>query len=190
MPDRPSLSSRVTLPISWDRLDQTPSLDVREAIAWSNDTTIAFLLHGIEAEASLRSADEKLTEALAPLRAKLDIVIDMLGRLSYRDIQLPPRREIEFSLARMAWSAPLPLPLGNWLRIRLFLHPTYLEPVVLYGEVIGCSVTEQDTGYRVEVDLLELPEATGDAVIRLAYLAQRRELGQRLAPLALARWDR
>ena len=72
----------------------------------------------------------------------------------------------------------------------MFLHPTYLEPVVLYGEVIGCSVTEQETGYRLEVGLLELPEATGDAVTRLAYLAQRRQLGQRLAPLALARWDR
>jgi len=47
--------------------------------------------------------------------------------------------------------------------------------VVLYGEVIGCSVTEQETGYRVvEFDFAGMPEATGDAVTRLAYLAQRR----------------
>jgi len=187
MVDRPAFSSRVTLPVSWDRLDQAPSPEARKAIAWSNDSIIGFLLHSIEADASSRPADENLTEALAPLRARLDIIVEMLGRLSYRDTPLPPSREIEFNLSRLVWFAPLPLPLGSWLRMKLFLHPTYLEPVVLHGEVVSCSSTQADEGYRVEIDLLELPQATGDAVTRLAYLAQRRQLGQRSAPSALAR---
>ena len=47
-----------------------------------------------------------------PLRAKLDVVVEMLGRLSYRDTPLPPCREIEFGLSRMVWFGPLPRPIG------------------------------------------------------------------------------
>lgn len=178
------------IPVSWDRLDRAPTPEARKAVGWSNDAVLHFLLHGIDVDAALRPSDEKLSEALAPLHAKLDIVIEMLGRLSYRDVQLPPRREVEFGLTQLAWFAPLPLPLGSWLQIKLFLHQTYLEPIVLHAEVTTCSAVQSEAGYRVEVQLTEVEGATGEAITRLAYLAQRRQLGQRASVPETARWDR
>jgi len=101
----------------------------------SNDTIIGFLLHGIEAEASLRSGDEKLTEALAPLRAKLDIIIEMLGRLSYRDTKLPPRRENRVQPdAHGVVRAPAPAS-GKLVADQAVPAPDLFGAVVLYGEV-------------------------------------------------------
>src|SRR5712691_5552191 len=102
MPDRSIYLSRLALPVSWEPLDRAPSPEDCDRAAWSNAGILGFLLHGIEIEAAQRPTDERLAEALAPLRIKLDIVIEMLGRLTYRDVALPPMRDIELGMTRMA----------------------------------------------------------------------------------------
>ena len=80
--DRETFSSRLVIPASYERLARSPSHEIREAIERSNTGVLGFLLQGVDLEAMHRPADEHLAEALAPLRTKLDMIIDMLGRLS------------------------------------------------------------------------------------------------------------
>src|SRR5215469_1384252 len=132
MPDRPSYLSRLALPMAWEPLDGAPSPEEFGKAAWSNAGVLGFLLHGVEIEAAQRPADERLAEALAPLRIKLDIVIEMLGRLAYRDVTLPPVCNIELSMERIAWHSAMPQRAGDWLRIKLYFDPNFPEPIVLY----------------------------------------------------------
>ena len=95
--------SRLVLPVRWDRLCHSPSCELRDNADRSNAGIVAFLLQGVDLEAMPRPSDERIAEALAPLRMKLDMIIGMLGRLSYRDVNLPPLCEIwmsEFSIAQ------------------------------------------------------------------------------------------
>jgi hypothetical protein len=180
MPDHPIFLSRLTLPVSWETLDSAPSPDDRRTTAWANANLLNFLLHGVDLDAAKRPGDERLAEALAPLRIKLDIVVEMIGRLSYRDVALPPAREIELGPTRMAWQTQQPLRPDDWLRIKLYFDPVFLEPIVLYGRVASALVDESG-GCGVQVEFGEVSLDGEEAFTRLAFLAQRRQLAHRSA---------
>lgn len=184
MPDRAIYLSRLALPVSWEALDRAPSLEDRGKAAWSNAGILGFLLHGVEIDAAQRPADERLAEALAPLRIKLDIVIEMLGRLTYRDVVLPPVRDIEIGTDRIAWHSPQPLRAGDWLCIKVYFDPNFLEPIVLYGCVASAIPDDAAGGCAVQTELAESSLETEEAVARLAFLAQRRQLARRPAQMA------
>src|SRR5580704_8846418 len=158
MPDRPIYLSRLALPLSWEALDHAPTPEDCGKAAWSNAGVLGFLLHGIEIEAAQRPADERLAEALAPLRIKLDVVIEMLGRLTYRDVALPPVCNIELGMDRVAWHSPIPLRVGDWLRIKLYFDANFLEPIVLYGRVASAipdAAEAKTDGCAAQAELAE-----------------------------------
>jgi hypothetical protein len=105
----------------------------------------------------------------------------MLGRLTYRDVVLPPPRDIELGMHRLAWQSPRPLRPDDWLRIKLYFDARFLEPVVLYGRVTSALSDEASGGSFVQAEFVEAPPETEEALVRLAFLAQRRQLGQRPA---------
>jgi hypothetical protein len=179
MQDRPIFLSTLSLPLSWEALGRAPSREECDTAAWANNGVIGFLLHSIDLDAAQRPADERLAEALMPLRIKLDIVIEMLGRLTYRDVALPAVCEIEFGLNRLAWRSPQPLRPDDWLRIKLFFDPRFLEAIVFYARVASVVPDEATGGSLVQAELLEAPFETEEALARLAFLAQRRQLAQR-----------
>jgi hypothetical protein len=180
--------SRIALPVSWEALDRAPSPEDCGKAAWGNAGVLSFLLHSIEVDAAQRPSDERLAEALAPFRIKLDIVIEMLGRLTYRDVTLPPVCDIELGTERIAWQSPQPLRAGDWLRIKLYFDPNFLEPIVLYGRVASAIPDDATGGCGVQAELVETSLETEEAVARLAFLAQRRQLAHR--PLQAARASR
>lgn len=179
MTDRVSLACRLNLPLGWEALDQAPSPETRAASEWTNAGTVRFLLHQIEVGAAARPAEERLAEALAPIHARLEMIIEMLGRLSYRGLEVPPRGDIELSLDRIGWQSPEVLPIGGWVRFKLYFHPVFLEPVVLYGRVAFCGAADARAGCEVQAELDAMPAASGEALARLAFLTQRRQLGER-----------
>ncbi len=185
MAERAQFLSRIIIPIAWDRLDAAPSVTAHAALEAANAGVLGFLLRDVGTEATLRTSDERLADALAPVHAKLDMIVELLGRLRYGDLELPPPQEIEFSLDHVVWMAPQHLEPADWLRFRLYFHPTFLEPVMLYGRVSG-RATADDGGFRVEAEFAEMSEANGDALARLAFLAQRRQLAQHRSAAAHA----
>lgn len=180
MSDRPSFACRVALPLSWEPLDRVPTAALREAAQWSNAGVLRFLLHEIDVSAAVRQAEERLAEALAPIHTKLEMIMEVLGRLAYRDLTLPPPRDLELSLDRIAWRAPKPVKVGSWVRLKLYFHPTFLEPIVLYGRVAFCGDADGEDGCRVQADIDEMSEAAGESFARLAFLAQRRQRAERV----------
>lgn len=184
MPDRPIFLSRLALPIAWEGLDRAPTADDRDRASAANAGVIGFLLHGVDLDAAHRPSDEGLAEALQPLRVKLDILIEMVGRLTYRGLALPPIRDIELGIGRIAWHSPAPLATGEWLQIKLYFDTTFLEPVVIYGRVASAIGDDATGGCAVQAELVETPPETEEAFARLAFLAQRRQLAQRASHAA------
>ena len=176
--------SYLALPLFGDRLCHPPSREIREAVEWSNASVIGFLLKGVYLEAMPRPADERLAEVLAPLRIKLDILIDMLGRLSYRDIELPPICDVELRSTHIAWRSPQAWQRGDWLRIELYFHPIFREPVTLFAEVTSCVEQGRGEGCRIAADLIEMSESTAEKLARLALLTQRRQRGRQSVRIA------
>ena len=168
-------SSRLALPLAVESLRDLPSRETRETVERSNASVLGFLLQGVDLAAMPRPADERLVEALAPLRVKLDTLIDMVGRLSYRDIKLPPVREIELGSRQIAWCSQKPWQRGDWLRIELYFDLTFREPVVLIAAVTSCVGEGRDDGWRIVADPVEMPEGIAERLARLALVTQRHQ---------------
>ncbi|HJU19963.1 MAG TPA: hypothetical protein VJ770_26220 [Stellaceae bacterium] len=177
--DHSRFSSRFALPLAWDLLDGPPAPQHRAAADQANASVLAFLLQGVDIDAGPRPADEELAEALAPLRIKLDMIIDLLARLSYRDVALPPRREVALTASRIAWGSPLPLRAGDWLRIALHFHQTFREPIILFAKVASATAGGPGADIWIEADLAEMPEPVYSDLARLTFLFQRRQRAQR-----------
>jgi hypothetical protein len=178
--------SRLSLPVSWEPLNSAPASEEREREARSNASALGFLLHGVDLGAVQRSGDERLAEALAPLSLKLDLIIDMLGRMAYRNLAVPPVYDIELGVERIAWESPAPLRVGDWLRVKLYFDLKFLEPIVMFACVTSAVADDDSGGCSVQAEFTEMPPETEDALARLAFLAQRRQLAQRLPPAARA----
>src|SRR5215471_3099518 len=113
-------STRLMVPLRTQTLGGRPSLKNNKAVERSNSAVVGFLLQGVDLEALPRPTDERLNEALAPLRMKLDMVIDMLARLSYRDTDLPPLCQLELSPNQLVWYSAQALQPGDWVRFELY----------------------------------------------------------------------
>jgi len=171
----------LALPLAVDNLRRPPSRETREAVERSNASVLGFLLQGVDLAAMPRPADERLVEALAPLRVKLDTLIDMVGRLSYRDIKLPPVCEIELASRQIAWGSPKPWQRGDWLRIELYFDPNFREPVVLIAAVTSCVGEDRDGGWRIVADPVGMPESIAERLARLALVTQRHQRARQTA---------
>jgi hypothetical protein len=172
---REPFASRLVLPLRSERLDAPPSVEVRQAVERSNAGVLGFLLQGVDLDALPRPADERLVEAFAPIRMKLDTIIDMLTRLSYRDVELPPLCELELGLSQIAWLSATSLEREDWTRIELYFHPMFREPIIAFGKVTGSVEQSRDEGFRIEMELIEMPEMIGQGLARLALLTQRHQ---------------
>ena len=175
MGGRADFSSLFAIPLASERLCHPPSRATRETIDRSNASVLGFLLQEVDLRAMPSPTDERLAEALAPLRVKLDMLLDMMGRLSYRDVELPPVREVMLSPTQIAWCSCEPRQHGDWLRIRLYFHSTFREAVVLMAEVSSCAELAGGEGCRILGNLVDMPEGTADRLARLALLTQRQQ---------------
>ena len=184
MTNEPIFLSKLALPVAWEVLGAAPSPEDRERVAWENANVLGFLLHSVDLDAAPRPSDERLAEALRPLHLKLDTVIEMLGRLSYRDVALPPVYEVELGASYIAWRSPRPPRPGTWLRLRIYFDSKMLDPIVLYAQVISVVQDDDSGDASVQAELTQIPTATSDSLARLALLAQRRQLTRRPTQLA------
>jgi hypothetical protein len=175
LPDRTGFVSSLTLPVCSDRLYNPPLRGMREAVERSNASVLTFLLQEVDLEAMPRPTDERLAAALAPLRIKLEMLIDMVARHAYRDVALPPLSVIELSPTNVVWHSRQYWRCGDWLQLELYFHPVFREPVCLLVEVTGCAEWNEENGCRVHGNLVEMLESTRERLTRLAFLTQRQQ---------------
>ena len=169
------------MPFSWEKTAGPPPLEALETLELQNHAILALLLQRIDVEAAPRAGDERLAEALRPIRLKLDLIVELISRLSLRDIALPAARMIEVGLDRIAWNAPEPLEIGAWLDFRLYFPGAYGEAVALSGHVTDCLPGERKGEWQVEATLAPMSETASDAFARLVFAEHRRRLAQRPA---------
>lgn len=176
------------MPVACERLGESPSQCLRETAEEANRRILGLLLQGIDLDARPHASDEQLTAALAPIRAKLDMVVELLVQLSYRDVELPPRRRLELGERLIAWHADRAEAVGEWLRIRIYFDPVFREPVTVFAQVTECVPAGGDGGYRIAAAMAEVAEPVLDDIARLSLLVQRRQRTHRAAGARSGTW--
>ncbi len=182
-------TTRLALPLAWEPLDHEPDGALRAQAEQSNAAILGHLLQEIELDATLRAPDEALAAALLPLRAKLDLLVDMVARLSYREVLLPPVRDVELAATRIAWDDEKAPAAEAWIRIALFLHPIIREPIVAFAHPPRVEPVPATRLFRIDADFFDFSERNYSDLARFAFVVQRRRRTQsRLETTGRAAW--
>ncbi|MGH6981351.1 MAG: hypothetical protein ACREFC_09110 [Stellaceae bacterium] len=175
--DRPTFSLALTLPVEWESLAGPPTDALLYRLERSNGGILRTLLKIADLGVSPPD-DETLADAIEPLRVKLDMVLEMVARLSYRDLALPDPRSIELGLNHLCWTQTRPLAADTWLLAKIYFHDVFREPIVLAGRVAKGAAAQPDDTVKVEMDLAEMSDELGESFARLVFLEHRRHLSR------------
>lgn len=174
-PEEASFVGRLLLPVQGEHQPGPPGREILDAVEQANLSVIDFLLQEVDLDALPRADDERLAAALAPLRIKLDMLAGMVARLSYRNVPLPPVTEIALAPSCTVWSSRQAWTRGDWLRLDLYFHPVYREPVSLFAEVAECCAQGGGAEWKIEAHPAAMPAATRERLARLVFQVQRRQ---------------
>jgi hypothetical protein len=184
--DRPTFSLALTVPIAWEILAAPPGDELLDRLERSNGAVLSTLLKGVDLGAPPID-DETLAEALEPLRIKLDMVVEMVARLFYRDQMLPPPRRIELGLGHILWSQSGQIQPDAWLLNKVYFSDLFRESVNLIGRVKSCVAAPGNGGWNIQVDLVAMAEHVSESFARLMFLEHRRQLAHHAAGHATER---
>jgi hypothetical protein len=119
--------------------------------------------------------DERLAAAVAPLRLKLDMLIEMIARVCYRGVALPRSCEVELGRRCVVWTSQHQWKPGDWARLSLYFDSWFREPIALFARVSECAEQSREHGWRITAELVEPLASTGERLARLALLTRRQQ---------------
>lgn len=167
------------LPFAWQPL---PALPAGEAARQQSEAArdvlrmlLTLALGPGEAvdDGSATVAGERSGELLR-LERKLDLALELLGRLLARAEELPPVHEVRLTADALLWQSAEILTSGP-VSIELHLDPRYPLPLRLCGHA-------QVEGEWIRVGFGNVDPALHDALERLIFLYHRRRLGRERRP--------
>ncbi len=180
-PDDPfaeGLSYEDILPLQWRPMTGTPAGEELLRLNRDNEAVlkVAMVLGEVRPDPG---EDPSAATELAHLDFKLNVLLDLVGRLLVREEILPAAVPLRLSARGLEWSAdPAPSP-GEAILVGLYLHPSYPRPVELPARVLE---TGPGADGRVRVRFEHLSEAVEEGLERLIFRNHRRLIAQSRLP--------
>jgi hypothetical protein len=173
------LSYEDALPLQWRPMDGP--LSGEDFLRLNRDNEAVLKVVMVLGESRPESADDpNLSSELGHLDFKLNVLLDLVGRLVIREQRLPAPAGLRLSARGLEWVAESPPALGARLLVSLYLHPPYPRPVELPARVL--SVEPAASGARVRVRFEELSEVVAEGLERLIFRNHRRLIAQSRTP--------
>lgn len=169
------VSYTTTLPLSWR---EAGSLAPGKIEHWQHANIS--LLHALAMVEAMPGDWEKelglAAKAYERLEAKVDVMLDMLGRLLAERIETPPEHLLILRANGLEWLDTNPPEPGREIIIYLYLSPKLPQPLTLTAIVQSC-VAEGDTS-RVQTTFSHLNTELTDWLERTVFRYHRRAIHQ------------
>ena len=107
------------------------------------------------------------------LEAKLDLLLQLVGKLLIKQTPLPPATEVVLGSNRVRWKCPIPLKVGQHGVLSLYLTPRLPVPLILPVQILDC------TEGQAEAEIQHFSEDAQDALDRTLFRYHRRALHAR-----------
>lgn len=160
------------LPLAW----QDGQATAPQTADWMRENVTA--LHAVaalESQPHERELDHtaNVDFTAARLEAKMDLVLQWVGKLLLAQHPLPPATDIILGSQNISWKCPVELKAAQFGVITLYLAPNLPMPLILPVQIIACS-----TG-QARAQLLHLSTEAQDALDRALFRHHRRALQAR-----------
>jgi hypothetical protein len=169
------VSYSTALPLRWEAGPVSELL--RQQSAHAN---IALLraLATIEAMPTDREIDPgPTTKALDRLEAKVDLTLNLLGRLLSQGTAMPPAVPVKLSANAIEWESATGPKVGDEVALTLFLSQKLPQPLLLCAKVVAVEV--RATGVHTRTELLPTGAEMQDWLERTIFRYHRRAIQAR-----------
>lgn len=161
-----------SLPLRWRRLNlaELSSAHIVEANAEFLRVMEAFEEHGPE-----RSDESpELAHEILRIESKLNLLLDLMGRLLARQLKLPPPVPVSLGADHLAWTAPRAPAVGEMVLVEIYLRPEYPSPITLPAKVV--SVAPDNEGKRTTVEIATLDQEVREWWEKTIFRHHRRQI--------------
>jgi len=166
------LEYRALLPLAWQDGQASP----QQISDWMRENVTA--LHAIaalEGPSHERELDRtaNVDYTAARLEAKVDLLMQWMGKLLIAQHPLPPATEVVLGAKSIVWKCPIALKSGQFGVLSIYLAPRLPMPLVFPVQIKGTA------DGQVQAQLLHLSEEAQDALDRTLFRYHRRALHAR-----------
>jgi len=120
------------------------------------------------------SEDHGENQDMARVDFKLNLLLDLVGQLVTRHLDLPRPRSIDMNAMSMAWMEDHPPTCDEDIELEVYLSPKYPRAVTLPARVH--SVESHDTGFTVVAEFTTLSEPAQQALEKIIFRQHRRDI--------------
>lgn len=166
------LEYRAVLPLAWQDGQPAP----QQIAEWMRENITA--LHAIaalEGPGHERELDRtaNVDHTTARLEAKMDLLMQWVGKLLLAQHPLPPATEVVLGSKSVSWKCPIALKPGQFGVLSLYLAPRLPMPLMFPVQIQSCA------GGQAQAQLLHLSDDAQDGLDRTLFRYHRRALQAR-----------
>jgi len=166
------LEYRALLPLAWQEGQPSP----QQISEWMRENITA--LHAIaalEGPSHERELDRTagVDYTAARLEAKMDLLMQWVGKLLLAQHPLPPATEVVLGSKSVSWKCPIALKPGQFGVLSLYLAPRLPMPLIFPVQIQSWAAGQ------AQAQLLQLSDDTQDALDRTLFRYHRRALQAR-----------
>jgi hypothetical protein len=171
------LSYEDSLPLTWRRLLPAETAGNLAHVAQVNGEFLR-MVTALEEHAPPKTDNHpELAQEILRLESKVNLVLDLLGRLMAHSLKLPPPVRLSLGARSLRWltiGADVPAT-GDAVLVEVYLRPEYPRPLTLTGRVRSVDATPAGAK-RVNVELEGLTEEVRDWLERMIFRHHRRSV--------------
>ncbi len=164
--------------IVWREVDREPDQQHLAMVNASNETFLRDLKllgdGGQPRELTEASAD--FSQELHRLDLKLNLVLDLVSTLIYRDADIPEPCPVRVAADGLSWRGHVPAP-GSIVYVELYIQRGLPKPLCCYGEVVSTLAEYEDGVARLE--FVGLTGGTRTWLEKLIFRHHRKEVAFR-----------
>ena len=172
MTTKAGLEYRALLPLAWQDGQPSP----QQISDWMRENVTA--LHAIAAlEGPTHERELDRTAGVdytaARLEAKMDLLMQWVGKLLLAQHPLPPATEVLLGAKSISWKCPIALKPGQFGVLSIYLAPRLPMPLIFPVQIQTCAAGQ------AQAQLLHMSEEAQDSLDRTLFRYHRRALHAR-----------
>jgi len=166
------ISYSTTVPFQWLPKRDRGEEDVRH-LHESNEEVLR-LINSMDEHPLASSEDHGDNHDMARVDFKLNLLLDLVGQLVTRHLDLPHPRSIDMNSMSMGWIDDHPPGREAEIEIEIYLSSKYPRAVILPARVH--SVESHQTGFTVVAEFTGLSDPAQQALEKIIFRQHRRDI--------------
>ena len=160
--------------IAWSAVDEPPSAAQLAKVNEANEIFLRAVSVLGSASGDVAEEDTAVSNEIARLDLKVNMLLDLVSQLIYTQLDIPPRTQVTIGADSLSWSPEhLPAP-GDTVFMQVYIQHGTPKPLCFYGEVI--TRPEEHAAGIARVDYQGLSAAAHGWLEKLIFRHHRREV--------------